>query len=145
MNVSGAITDIAAREVNGYDTPAYDVFIGEKKYGHGFVKPDFQVGDEVSFEVTVKKNGKYTNYNINRETVQAGIKAAARSASSEPEGYDHGRCITRQNALRHATALVTSMGVKDFNKGITAIIEAAKRFEAYSMQEESAFDDVLPE
>lgn len=146
MNVSGTVEDIVAREVNGYDTPAYDIILNGKKYGHGFSKPSFAVGDEVSFEVDVKKNGKYTNYNIRRETVRAGVQAAARSADTgEGSGYDRNRSIVRQNSLAHATALVTSMGAKDFNKAITAIITAAKRFEAYSMLEEQPFDDTLPE
>lgn len=141
MNVSGKVEDIIAREVNGYDTPAYDIMVNGKKYGHGFSKPKFDVGDEITFDVDVVKKGKYTNYNIQRESVRQGVVAAAKSAGED--GYDRNRSIVRQNSLAHATALVTSMGVTDFNKGITAIITAAKRFEAYSMQEEQPFDDAM--
>lgn len=147
MNISGKVEDISAREVNGKFGPsvAYDVVIGGKKYGHGFKKPDFEIGDDVSFDVSVKQNGKYTNYDIDYASVRAGIQAAAKSVaqSTETDGYDRNRSIVRQNSLSHATNLVTAIGVTDLNKGIEAIIATAKRFEAYSMQEEKPFDDVL--
>lgn len=135
MNVSGTVEDIIGRDVAGYDSQAWDVILNGKKYGHGFVKPSFEIGDAISFEADAKKNGKYTNYNIRRETVRQGPAEAARAAQNE-SGYDRNRSIVRQNSLSHATALVVGAGVKDAEKAADLVLALAPRFEAYSMLED---------
>jgi len=135
MNVTGQVDEIVVREVAGYDSPAYDIMVGGKKYGHGFSKPSFNVGDTITFEVQVVKKGKYTNYNIQRETVRAGVESAV--ASAPPEGYDRNRSIVRQNSLAHATQLVIATGIGDVQKAAELAVEVARVFEAYSMCEDS--------
>ena len=136
MNVTGQVEEIISREVETKFgvKPVYDVVMGGKKYGHGFNAPTFKEGDTVSFDVDVKQNGKYTNYNIRPETVRAGVESAVASAPSE--GYDRNRSIVRQNSLAHATNLVIATGVGSAEKAAELAVEVARVFEAYSMCED---------
>jgi hypothetical protein len=138
MNVTGQVEDIIVREVNGRDGPAavYDVMVGGKKYGHGFCEPPFKKGDNITFEVYVRKNGKYTNYDIQFGTVRESVATAAtQDAPQTPDGYDRNRSIVRQNSLSHATALVCASGVSTLDNVATIAIDIAREFEAYSMCE----------
>ena len=79
------------------------------------------------------KKGKYTNYNIRRETVRASVEAAA---SADTGAYDRNRSIVRQNSLAHATAILVGAGIVNLDSSAEIVIDIAREFEAYSMCEE---------
>lgn len=80
---TGRVDAIIAR-----DTRAgvfYDLQISGKKYGVGKYAPrDIKEGDFVSFEVDVKQNGQYTNYDIRRGSLRKDDGAATDRTTGDP-------------------------------------------------------------
>lgn len=80
--MSGVIQAIIARETRA--GVFYDVQVNGKKYGHGKFPPrDVKEGDFVTFEVDVKQNGQYTNYDIKRGTLRRDDGSAEKIAQAE--------------------------------------------------------------
>lgn len=116
MQVSGQVSAINARTTKFGDM--YDVVVNGKKYGAGKYAPrGIQQGDFVTFEVDVKQNGQYTNYNIRTGTMRkddgntAGSSPApsapVRSTGSQAGGFDNRQeTISKQAALNTALTFV---------------------------------------
>ena len=67
--VSGIVSEIKAKTTRFGDM--YDVVVNGTPYGHGKYAPrGVKAGDFVTFEVEVKQNGNYTNYNIARGSLR---------------------------------------------------------------------------
>lgn len=84
MQVSGQVSAIIERTTKF--GPMIDVMVNGKKYGAGkFAPRGIQQGDFVSFEVDIKQNGQYTNYNIRSGTLRKDEGGAASSANAAPQ------------------------------------------------------------
>lgn len=95
--MSGVIQAIIARETRA--GVFYDVQVNGKKYGHGKFPPrDVKEGDFVTFEVDVKQNGQYTNYDIKRGTLRKddGSAEKPRAERVVGEAYSTGAPIKRE-------------------------------------------------
>ena len=69
MQITGQVTEV--REKQTKFGPMYDLIVNGTAYGHGkFAPRGIKEGDFVQFEVDVKQNGQYTNYNIRSKTLQ---------------------------------------------------------------------------
>lgn len=83
MRVSGQVQAVIARDTRA--GTFYDVQVNGKKYGHGKYPPrGVSEGDFVSFDVDVKQNGQYTNYDIRRGSLKIDDEGAAEE-SAKPE------------------------------------------------------------
>ena len=69
MQVTGIVDNIATRNTRVGEM--FDLIVNGKKYGVGKYAPrGIMQGDFVSFEVDVKQNGQYTNYDVRRGTLR---------------------------------------------------------------------------
>lgn len=151
--MSYIIENITTKEVTTKfgPKPAYTVVANGERFGYGFKKPVFAIGDEVDFQYTENTYGK----NVDMTSVQMikkGTGAPAPSTSSSVPGkapYSppskvfpipllHGdRAIVRQNSVTNATKAVSDYlddndSVADMHQYADLIIEIARKFEAYS-------------
>lgn len=95
MRVSGQVQAIVGRETRA--GTFYDVKVNGKNYGHGkFAPRDVREGDFVSFDVDVKQNGQYTNYDIRRGTLKRDDDAG--SAKEAAPKADAGRTWSERTA-----------------------------------------------
>jgi len=151
--MSYIIENITTKEVTTKfgPKPAYTIIANGERFGYGFKKPMFAIGDEIDFQFTENTYGK----NVDLTSVQMlkkGTGAPTPSASSAspakapysppskvfPIPLLHGdRAIVRQNSITNATKAVCDF--LDSNEDIETvqayadlIIEVARKFEAYS-------------
>ena len=149
--MSYIIENITEKEVNTKFGPkkAYSVSANGERYGYGFKKPTFSIGDEVDFQFTENTYGK----NVDLASVRlltkgtgAPTPSTATTASPKPS-YGapkvfpipalHGdRAIVRQNSISNAVKLITD-SVKPTDKSnweslANEAINIARMFEAYS-------------
>jgi len=151
--MSYIIENITTKEVTTKfgPKPAYTIIANGERFGYGFKKPMFAIGDEIDFQFTENTYGK----NVDLTSVQMlkkGTGAPTPSASSAspakapysppskvfPIPLLHGdRAIVRQNSITNATKAVSDF--LDSNEDIETvqayadlIIEVARKFEAYS-------------
>ena len=69
MQITGQVTEI--REKQTKFGPMYDLIVNGQAYGHGkFAPRGIKQGDFVTFDVDVKQNGQYTNYNIVAKSIR---------------------------------------------------------------------------
>jgi hypothetical protein len=104
-------------------------------------QPKPRQGDTVSFYRGKKKDGTAGKY-IRALVVNSSTAASAAAPTVGGEmNVAKDRMIVRQNALSHATALVTGMGkVVDLDESAGKVIETAKVFEAYAMGDLDALE-----
>ena len=149
--MSYIIENITEKEVNTKFGPkkAYSVSANGERYGYGFKKPTFSIGDEVDFQFTENTYGK----NVDLASVRlltkgtgAATPSPAPTASPKPS-YGapkvfpipalHGdRAIVRQNSISNAVKLITD-SVKPTDKSnweslASEAVNIARMFEAYS-------------
>ena len=151
--MSYIIENITTKEVTTKfgPKPAYTIIANGERFGYGFKKPMFAIGDEIDFQFTENTYGK----NVDLTSVQMlkkGTGAPTPSASSAspakapysppskvfPIPLLHGdRAIVRQNSITNATKAVSDF--LDSNEDVETvqayadlIIEVARKFEAYS-------------
>lgn len=163
MQVTGIVDNIVARPTRVGDM--YDVVVNGKKYGAGrFAPRDIKQGDFVSFEVDVKQNGQYTNYDIRKGTIrkeegQPEAKPEARAAKQtySPPFDNRQEVISKQAALNTALTfcnLATSLGavpmpktVKEADKlGLISkwVLETAAQFYGLSTGNKWEVPDLTP-
>lgn len=149
--MSYIIENITEKEVNTKFGPkkAYSVSANGERYGYGFKKPTFSIGDEVDFQFTENTYGKNVDLASVRLLVKgtgAATPSTATTASPKPSYGSpkvfpipalHGdRAIVRQNSLTNAVKLITDSVVKtdkaDFEDMADFAISIARKFEAYS-------------
>lgn len=131
MQVTGIVENIAERTTR--IGPMYDVIVNGKKYGSGKYAPrGIKAGDFVSFEVDVKQNGQYTNYDIRKGTIrieegtppakqEAAPKTTAKTYGSSFGGDNRQEVISKQAALNTALTfcnLAASQGAIPMPKGV---------------------------
>jgi hypothetical protein len=149
--MSYIVENITEKEVNTKFGPkkAYSINANGERYGYGFKKPTFSIGDEVDFQFTENTYGK----NVDLASVRLLTKgtgtpppSTATTAPSKPSYGSpkpfpipalHGdRAIVRQNSISNATKLVTESVTRtdsaDWESLAEIIINIARRFEAYS-------------
>jgi len=150
--MSYIIENITTKEVTTKfgPKPAYTIIANGERFGYGFKKPMFAIGDEIDFQFTENTYGK----NVDLTSVQMlkkGTGAPTPSASSAspakapysppskvfPIPLLHGdRAIVRQNSVTNATKLVsellTAEDTADLEEWAEKIISIARKFEAYS-------------
>jgi hypothetical protein len=152
--MSYIIENITTKEVTTKfgPKPAYTIVAGGERFSYGFKKPTFAIGDEVDFQYTENTYGK----NVDLTSVQMLKKGTGASTPSAPSASPakapysppskvfpipllHGdRAIVRQNSITNATKAVNDYCGADgsFPGSIAeyteAIIETARKFEAYS-------------
>lgn len=133
MQVSGQVSAVTARETSA--GTFYDVVVNGKKYGHGkFAPRGIQQGDFVTFEVDVKQNGQYTNYNIRAKTLrkdEGGASAAPVPQASGQAGTAKGQFNTfdsRQETISKQAALNTALSFANFaaSQGAVPMPKSAK-------------------
>lgn len=112
MQVSGQVSAVTARPTKFGDM--YDVTVNGKKYGHGKYAPrGIQQGDFVTFEVDVKQNGQYTNYNIRQGTLrkdEGGASAPAPAAAPRQNSPAPAASFdSRQETISKQAALNTAL------------------------------------
>ena len=149
--MSYMIENITEKEVNTKFGPkkAYSIFANGERFGYGFKKPTFSIGDEVDFQFTESTYGKQ----VDEKSVRMLNKGAgtpppstASTAPSKPSYVSpkvfpipalHGdRAIVRQNSISNATKLIVD-SVKPTDKAnweslAIEVIQVARMFEAYS-------------
>jgi len=151
--MSYIIENITTKEVTTKfgPKPAYTIIANGERFGYGFKKPMFAIGDEIDFQFTENTYGK----NVDLTSVQMlkkGTGAPTPSASSAspakapysppskvfPIPLLHGdRAIVRQNSITNATKAVcdfldSNEDVETVQAYADLIIEVARKFEAYS-------------
>lgn len=149
--MSYIVENITEKEVNTKFGPkkAYSINANGERYGYGFKKPTFSIGDEVDFQFTENTYGK----NVDLASVRLLTKgtgtpppSTATTAPSKPSYGSpkvfpipalHGdRAIVRQNSVSNAVKLITD-SVKPTDKCnweslASEAIQIARMFEAYS-------------
>ena len=151
--MSYIIENITTKEVTTKfgPKPAYTIIANGERFGYGFKKPMFAIGDEIDFQFTENTYGK----NVDLTSVQMlkkGTGAPTPSASSAspakapysppskvfPIPLLHGdRAIVRQNSITNATKAVcdfldSNEDVETVQAYADLIVEVARKFEAYS-------------
>jgi len=151
--MSYIIENITTKEVTTKfgPKPAYTIIANGERFGYGFKKPMFAIGDEIDFQFTENTYGK----NVDLTSVQMLKKCtgaptpSASSASPAKAPYSppskvfpipllHGdRAIVRQNSITNATKAVcdfldSNEDVETVQAYADLIIEVARKFEAYS-------------
>jgi hypothetical protein len=152
--MSYMIENITEKEVNTKFGPkkAYSVSANGERFGYGFKKPTFSIGDEVDFQFTENTYGKNVDLASVRllvkgsgtpphSTVSAPSLASAKPSYGSPKVFPipalHGdRAIVRQNSISNAVKLITD-SVKPTDKSnweslANEAIQIARMFEAYS-------------
>lgn len=112
MQVTGIVENIVARNTRVGDM--YDLVVNGKKYGAGRYAPrDIKQGDFVSFEVDVKQNGQYTNYDIRRGTIRKEEgrppQEADKSEAKQSAKQTHVPFDNRQEVISKQAALNTAL------------------------------------
>jgi hypothetical protein len=149
--MSYIIENIVDKEVNTKFGPkkAYSVFANGERYGYGFKKPTFSIGDEVDFQFTESTYGKQVDEKsvrmLNKGTgtppPSTATTAPSKPSYGSPKPFPipalHGdRAIVRQNSISNATKLVTESVTRtdsaDWESMAEIIINIARKFEAYS-------------
>jgi hypothetical protein len=149
--MSYIIENITEKEVNTKFGPkkAYSVSANGERYGYGFKKPTFSIGDEVDFQFTENTYGKNVDLASVRLLVKGTGAATPSTATTAPPKPSYGspkvfpipalhgdRAIVRQNSLTNAVKLITDSVVKtdkaDFEDMADFAISIARKFEAYS-------------
>ena len=149
--MSYIIENITEKEVNTKFGPkkAYSVSANGERYGYGFKKPTFSIGDEVDFQFTENTYGKNVDLaSVRLLTKGTGAPTPSTATTAPPKpSYGapkvfpipalHGdRAIVRQNSLTNAVKLITDSVVKtdkaDFEDMADFAISIARKFEAYS-------------
>jgi hypothetical protein len=96
---------------------------------------DVSIGDTVSFAWVKDKTGQYNNIKgdvnvVSKASAGASVGSSGGGSSSTISATQ--LSTIRQNALRHATALVVATGVKDVWSAKDVVIELAKHFASFS-------------
>jgi hypothetical protein len=150
--MSYTVENITNKEVNTKfgPKPAYTIVCSGERYGYGFKKPTFNIGDEIDFQFTENSYGK----NVDLTSVQmikkgtGAVLTTSGSVSVSKPSYSppskvfpipalHGdRAIVRQNSITNATKAVCDNGNNEQELSnleyAEKIIEVARMFEAYS-------------
>jgi hypothetical protein len=149
--MSYIIENITEKEVNTKFGPkkAYSVSANGERYGYGFKKPTFSIGDEVDFQFTENTYGKNVDLTSVRLLTKGTGAATPSSAPTAPPKPSYGapkvfpipalhgdRAIVRQNSISNAVKLITD-SVKPTDKSnweslANEAINIARMFEAYS-------------
>tara|TARA_R110000868_G_C10673614_1_gene746849 strand:- start:314 stop:820 length:507 start_codon:yes stop_codon:yes gene_type:complete len=150
--MSYIIENIIQKEVNTKfgPKPAYTVISDGERYGYGFKKPTFSIGDEVDFQFTENTYGKNVDLNsvqLLKKSTSTSPPITTTTAVSKgsytpatkvfPIPALHGdRAIVRQNSITNATKVIMDMFTTDSDLVsedlANEIIRIAKMFEAYS-------------
>lgn len=153
--MSYIVENITEKEVNTKFGPkkAYSVFANGERYGYGFKKPTFIIGDEIDFQFTENTYGKNVDLTSVRllvkgsgtpppSTATTGTTAPSKpSYGASPKVFPipalHGdRAIVRQNSVTNAVKLITdsvhSTDEADWEQLADMAIAIARKFEAYS-------------
>lgn len=111
--VSGQVTEIKERTTKF--GPMYDLVVNGKPYGHGkFAPRGIKQGDFVTFDVEVKQNGQWTNYNIVNKSLRVDEapspevrkQAVAETAANLSAADKKQEIISRQSATNSALTLI---------------------------------------
>ena len=149
--MSYIIENIIDKEVNTKFGPkkAYSVFANGERYGYGFKKPTFSIGDEVDFQFTDSTYGKQVDEKSVRLLSKGNPTPPPSTSATAPSKPSYGspkvfpipalhgdRAIVRQNSISNAVKLITD-SVKPTDKSnweslANEVIEIARMFEAYS-------------
>lgn len=137
--ISGQVQAIIERQTKF--GPMYDLQVNGKKYGHGkFAPRGIQQGDFVTFEVDVKQNGQYTNYNVRSGTLRKdeGGTSASPQQTSAPSNtakpaFNGGGFDARQETISKQAALNTALSFANLANAAGAIPHLAKAKEADKM------------
>jgi hypothetical protein len=150
--MSYIVENITNKEVNTKfgPKPAYTIVCSGERYGYGFKKPTFAIGDEVDFQFTENSYGKnvdLTSVQMLKKGVGTVAVASVAGSVSKPSYSPpskvfpipalHGdRAIVRQNSITNATKAICDNGNNEQELTNTEyaekIIEIARMFEAYS-------------
>lgn len=153
--MSYIVENITEKEVNTKFGPkkAYSVIANGERYGYGFKKPTFIIGDEIDFQFTENTYGKNVDLTSVRllvkgsgtpppSTATTGTTAPSKpSYGASPKVFPipalHGdRAIVRQNSVTNAVKLITdsvhSTDEADWEQLADMAIAIARKFEAYS-------------
>lgn len=150
--MSYTVENITNKEVNTKfgPKPAYTIVCSGERYGYGFKKPTFNIGDEIDFQFTENSYGKnvdLTSVQMIKKGTGAVLTTTGSTSVSKPSYSPpskvfpipalHGdRAIVRQNSITNATKAVCDNGNNE--QGLSnleyaeKIIEVARMFEAYS-------------
>jgi hypothetical protein len=109
MNVEGKVSKYYVDGPKQSRKGAYyvhSIYVNESRYSAFGKKADklAQEGDVVSFEAS--ENGDYMNFDAATFKVVSSAPAAPAAAATTPAGYSRDASIARQNALRHAVAVM---------------------------------------
>ena len=152
--MSYIVENITSKEVTTKfgPKPAFTIMANGERFGYGFKKPAFKIGDEIDFQFTENTYGK----NVDLASVQLIAKgtgsptpppATATTAPAKAYGAPakvfpipalHGdRAIVRQNSITNATKAVcdyfdSNDGINTVDEYADLIIQVARKFEAYS-------------
>jgi hypothetical protein len=153
--MSYIVENITSKEVTTKfgPKPAFTIMANGERFGYGFKKPAFKIGDEIDFQFTENTYGK----NVDLASVQLIAKGTgsptpppATATTAPPKAYGapakvfpipalHGdRAIVRQNSITNATKAVQDFCSQageypdDSTQYADLIIEVARKFEAYS-------------
>jgi hypothetical protein len=149
--MSYIIENITEKEVNTKFGPkkAYSVSANGERYGYGFKKPTFSIGDEVDFQFTENTYGKNVDLASVRLLTKGTSAPPPMTATTAPPKPSYGapkvfpipalhgdRAIVRQNSISNAVKLITD-SVKPTDKSnweslANEAINIARMFEAYS-------------
>ena len=149
--MSYIIENITEKEVNTKFGPkkAYSVSANGERYGYGFKKPTFSIGDEVDFQFTENTYGKNVDLTSVRLISKGNPTPPPSTATTAPAKPSYGspkvfpipalhgdRAIVRQNSISNAVKLITD-SVKPTDKSnweslANEAIQIARMFEAYS-------------
>jgi hypothetical protein len=152
--MSYIVENISEKEVNTKFGPkkAYSINANGERYGYGFKKPTFSIGDEVDFQFTENTYGKNVDLASVRlltkgtgtpppSTAVTGSTAPSKPSYGAPKVFPipalHGdRAIVRQNSVTNAVKLITdsvhSTDEADWEELADTAIAIARKFEAYS-------------
>jgi hypothetical protein len=149
--MSYIIENITEKEVNTKFGPkkAYSVSANGERFGYGFKKPTFSIGDEVDFQFTENTYGKNVDLASVRLLSKGNPTPPPSTSTTAPSKPSYGspkvfpipalhgdRAIVRQNSISNAVKLITD-SVKPTDKSnweslANEAIEIARMFEAYS-------------
>jgi hypothetical protein len=149
--MSYIIENIVDKEVNTKFGPkkAYSVFANGERYGYGFKKPTFSIGDEVDFQFTDSTYGKQVDEKSVRLLSKGNPTPPPSTSATAPSKPSYGspkvfpipalhgdRAIVRQNSVTNAVKLITdsvhSTDEADWEELADMAIAIARKFEAYS-------------
>lgn len=101
--VNGTVQKIQERPAGS--GVAYNINVNGQWYGHGFAKPKFSEGDNISFTYT--QNGRFMNIDVRSIQISAGASAPAKGGGGKSGGYQSPQLAIQYQASRNsAIALV---------------------------------------